>query len=214
MSFYKTIVICDSHGSGYGGQAFFDSSEDCYIFKYGGFSIVKIYEDLKNHKLSCEKLIIQIGNPDVHPRLPIKLISLFGKLHPSLGKQHLYSLTPKLSYKSFINIPLFLLRRLITIFWVESYSTPQEIILNISRIAELIEHKDLFVFQIFQVNRLVYGRYHNTLADETNQLLNSLFRIVDLKGINFKFSLDYFHFNTKTSTQIKKQMLKLINGNK
>jgi len=99
----KVLIICDSHGTewgaiGYAWQIKNTLNRDRVgILEYGGVKLSKIYEEIQENKTMLEDydiIILGIGNPDIHPRMPKIIMNIFKKFGLKSVRDSYFSVPP------------------------------------------------------------------------------------------------------------------------
>tara|TARA_B100000678_G_C18225236_1_gene508580 strand:+ start:2302 stop:2997 length:696 start_codon:yes stop_codon:yes gene_type:complete len=204
----KILVICDSHGTKWGangyGELLNENFDECEVtlLRFGGISLEKIYKSLVDKKFeSYDFVILGVGNPDVHPRFPIR----FKKAALKLGvlvKESYFCIPPFFCFTYFARIPTFILKLVLIRFWKESYLEKEEVVFYFSKIHELFRNKctKVIILPLFYVSN-IYGGYHNDNVFYVNRVLKKNFRDDFLEGKVFEgsyyrrfYNKDFFHF--------------------
>ncbi|ADL51940.1 SGNH/GDSL hydrolase family protein [Clostridium cellulovorans] len=208
----KVAIICDSHGSDYGCESYStrvkkDNTLSIHINVFAGISTDKILNQLQLDE-NYDVIILQIGNPDIHPRMPKRLMAKLKKIAPKLAKDSLFSIPPKRSLSFFLRYPFFILRRIIIkrMRKKEFYVT-EDILKN--NLAEIIARcksnsNTLYIIPLFEVLERIYGDDHNKKAQKINQWLSNEYRNNYIDSTVFSsdfykefYNIDYFHFKNK-----------------
>lgn len=217
----KILILCDSHGANYGCKSYSMFLKEYYMGKseveiitYAGISLLKIVESLEVFG-DYDKIIIQIGNPDISPRMPYKFLQRMKKITNNFIRDSLFSIPPKLGFMYFCRLPLFILRLIVIRMMAKKnyYSTDEEFKKRYKKIYNILrEHSnEVFIIQLFQCNEKIYGNFHNKRALKLNEWLKNEFGLktfIDLEDyeVSYKnyFNYDYFHLKTNYHEYLSK----------
>lgn len=225
----KVLLVTDSHGTNYGidnsyTELLLNDGEYCITqVSYGGVPLDFFINEVKGINGNFDIAIVQVGNPDVHPRMPSKILKFIRNKGIELCRDSLFSVPPKLEFTYFIRFPLFLVRLIFTRFYKEYYNSISDIQHKFKIIVETLESKSqrVIIFPLFKVHPFVYGQTHNKNVEEINNFLNNNYNGEFLKDeiIEFSFyskfyNFDWFHFNNIYHEKIYKLLKDSIGGNK
>jgi hypothetical protein len=222
------LIICDSHGTRWGaiGYAWQIKNKlrniNIEILEYGGVGLNKIYEDIKKDIFKLEfydMIIIGIGNPDIHPRMPKKIINLLKRFGLTFIRDSYFSVPPIINLSYLIRFPFFLLRLILIRFINETYLSNVMVVEYIDKIVNQLQYKTkkIIILPLFEVNELVYTNTHNQNAIEINTILkkkyvNDLFQSKLLDNNEYKkyYNYDGFHFKTIFHEKLSIELVKII----
>lgn len=208
----RLLIICDSHGAGYGTTGFAESITQ-YLGKdweidarsFGGIAVTGIFEQLQSAQLAnYEAAIVQIGNPDVHPRMPIRLLRWFRSRGLAFMRDSLFSVPPNYSVRYFMRFPFFLFRLILLRFHQEFVIDIDTLAGGIEDIVNLTKRVSgrTIILPIFAVKSSVYTGSHNARAREINRHLLSRFpdlmtrdQLCSPEQFQNYYNRDGFHFN-------------------
>lgn len=205
------LVVCDSHGSDYGAETYATRIKQSLqrttcvdILSFGGKPISQIHEEVKavivQHYDFC---ILQVGNPDVHPRMPWRLLKGIRSVGIRFVRDSWFSVPPKWQYRSPVKFPLFILRLCLIRVVPSYYASISDIIHSHIKLYDMLsENCDLVLsFPLFEVNEFVYGSSHNQRARAVNCALSRHYGhkfvtlpILSPKVYKLHFNHDCFHF--------------------
>ena len=225
------LIICDSHGTkwgaiGYAWQIKKTLNKDRVdILEYGGVSLSKIYKEIQSDKSMLKNydvIIIGIGNPDIHPRMPKFFIEFLKKIGLSFVRDSYFSIPPVMIFSYFIRMPFFLFRLLMIRFIDERYLSNQEVLENIQNIVEHLKYKTkkVILLPLWNVNQTVYTRRHNENAKEINSSLKRKFPKEFFESEIFKsdeykkyYNYDGFHFKNFFHEKLSKELILYLKEN-
>jgi hypothetical protein len=178
----RLLIVCDSHGAGYGTVGFSSMIVDRLgsegwevdVFTYGGIPVKAIHEKLRQTTLSRYDIaVIQVGNPDVHPRMPIKPLRFFRSRGLKFMRDSLFSVPPNLCLRYYLRFPFFLLRLLVLRFHKEFLVTLSELERDVTALIDFAASNagELVIMPVFKVKASVYTPAHNERADVINNKL-------------------------------------------
>lgn len=218
MTSKKLLIICDSHGTDWGCTGYASRLKnilppqwDVTILAYPGISLKKIHcyllkEDIKQY----DSIVLGIGNPDVHPRIPKSVISKLKNLGVKSARDSYFSVPPVINLSYLIRLPFFIFRLFAIRLKTETYASTDELKELTTQTIQLLINRtsNLYILPLFKVSSLVYGKTHNTNADEINEYIrisHPSYLIEDpciTENSYQKYrNLDFFHF--KNEYQIK-----------
>lgn len=213
------LIICDSHGTNWGCTGYahrlngrLSDSWNVTTLAYPGISLKKIYALLCSNDISnYDAIVLGVGNPDVHPRMPRKIINTLKQIGISSARDSYFSVPPIINLSYIARSPLFLIRLLITRFHLETYTTTPELKSLITKTLELLATKtsSIHILPIFKVSERVYGKSHNLNANEINNYLNTTYTPLLINDLSISENvyqhcrnLDFFHFNDEFQDKI------------
>lgn len=218
----KILIICDSHGSNYGVESYsskISKEYDTEILSFPGLSLSKINNELcidRNYNIG----VLQLGNPDIHPRMPKRFIDKGKKLSFGIVRDSLFSIPPKLSMSFIIRFPFFLIRLLvIRLMKKKEYYTNEEDFYYIYTCIykKMIKKcEKVIIIPTFEVNETIYGPWHNRYSKIINTWLVNKFneRVLEFNNFNNKnFNIDFFHFNDYFHLRLYKELKKKFEVN-
>lgn len=207
----KLLIICDSHGAGYGTTGFAelitqylgnDWEVDARMF--GGIPVTDILEILKVSPLSYyDAAIVQTGNPDVHPRMPIRPLRWLRSKGFPFMRDSLFSVPPVFSGRYCMRFPFFLLRLIVMRFHQEFIIDIDTLIARTDDIVNLTKRasQTTIIVPIFEVKASVYTGSHNSRAVTVNKHLLDKFpelivgdRMCSPEQYQDYYNRDGFHF--------------------
>lgn len=223
----RVLIIADSHGADYGVCGYASRMKkkmrqtlDIDILKFGGVPIKKIRSQLcRTTYPQYDIVIFQIGNPDVHPRLPQGLLRVMRKIGGAVFRDSLFSVPPVLRWDYPLRLPLFLLRLVVIRFYREYYATDDEILSEFAKIIKKFRDNgaEFFIIPLFQVCPITYGKYHNDRVLRINSLLYSrwgrkVLHCTCLQEAHYRkcYNLDRFHFNDQYHEVLTEQLIKVM----
>lgn len=208
----KVLIICDSHGASYGCKSYSELLKDSEHYNvdiqtFAGLSTDKVIKEMKLDN-DHDYVIIQVGNPDVHPRMPRKLINKIKKVCPYIARDSLFSVPPQISLMYILRYPFFCIRRLVIkrMKKKEYMLSVDEVKNNLKTILERCSKncKNIILFPLFEVDEKVYGKEHNTNAKIINDWLKENYEenFIDNKILNSTYykkfyNKDHFHFTNE-----------------
>lgn len=207
----KLLIVCDSHGAGYGTTGFvkrmaekLDQRWEIDRREYGGITVDRIIEKLQDDGLGNYDLgIIQVGNPDVHPRMPIKPLRFLRSLGMSFMRDSLFSVPPNFSLRYFLRWPLFLIRMVVLRFHQEFIFSEKELTEAMRKLIALVDKKcdRMAVLPIFEVSARLYTDSHRRRARRVNEIIRSEFdqafyqsAILEPEYMRQYYNHDGFHY--------------------
>lgn len=215
----KLLIICDSHGTNWGCNGYADQLKnrlatqwDITTLAYPGISINKIYDFLRAENVdNFDAIVLGVGNPDVHPRIPRTIIIKLKSIGISSARDSYFSVPPQINASYIARLPLFLFRLIAIRFKTETYTSTPELTLAISSTLKLLapRTKKVYILPIFKVNSRIYGHTHNTNADIINNYIKTkhathLIEDPDIsENVYKKFrNYDFFHFKDEFQAKI------------
>jgi hypothetical protein len=228
----KILIICDSHGTKWGATGYAwqiksilnESKVD--ILEYGGVRLTKIYEDIRNNSATLENydsVIIGIGNPDIHPRMPKIIMNLFKEIGLKFVRDSYFSVPPTINLSYLVRVPFFLFRLIVIRFKNETYLTNKEVFKSMSHIIDYMQNKvkKVIVLPLWDVNQLVYTNQHNNNAKEINKLLekeytSEFFESKIFKSAEYKryYNYDGFHFKNIFHKKLSNEIIRYLKESK
>ena len=223
------LIICDSHGTDWGCvgyanrlKSLLNDEWDTVTLAYPGISLKKIYSSLCDNELKqFDAILLGIGNPDVHPRMPRAVIGLLKRLGFSSARDSYFSVPPNINLSYLLRLPLFLVRILTVRLRIETYTSAPELEQLISKTIELLstKTKQLHILPIFKVSEHIYGKTHNLNASNLNRYLynshhTNLIKDDAISEKHYKNNrnFDFFHFNNSFQEKLAKTIEKVINN--
>ncbi|MCG6184563.1 hypothetical protein H1215_18960 [Anoxybacillus sp. LAT_38] len=223
----KILFISDSHGTDYGVKSYVSLICENLVDKevkkicYGGKPIDYFIEKVLslNRDEKFDFAIIQIGNPDVHPRMPHKILKYFRSKGLTFCRDSLFSIPPSFNLSYILRFPFFLLRLILIRFYREYYNSNKEIqdkltflVKNLEEIADKI-----IILPLLKVNHHLYGEYHNNNVDIINDFLRKSYPdyIFTSKNLGYsvykkEYNLDGFHFRDNFHIKLSEELIKII----
>ncbi|WP_243388194.1 hypothetical protein [Bacillus kexueae] len=220
------LFISDSHGTDYGVKSYVSLISEKHTKKvkkicYGGMPIDYFIEkvSLLDKSEKVDLTIIQIGNPDVHPRMPHKVLKHLRSKGLKFCRDSLFSIPPTLNLSYLLRFPFFLFRLLLIRFYQEYYNSINEIQSKLAIIIRDLERisKKIIIVPLFKINSFVYGDYHNKNVDMVNSFLSNNYPDYFLTSANLnyeiykkQFNLDGFHFNDRFHYKLSEELITLM----
>ena len=213
-------IVCDSHGAGYGTTGFAELfakelSPDWRVVShaFGGLSVRAIYEKLLEEEMpDSEVAVIQVGNPDVHPRMPIRPLRVLRSLGMSFCRDSLFSIPPKPSLRYCLRFPFFLVRLFVMRFHQEFLVSNKELREDFDRLIDYVRRhaKRVIVMPVFAVHPRVYTDTHQMRATSINAYLAEKYpdmfvepRVLRPSTYMKYYNKDGFHFIRRYHEQVK-----------
>lgn len=221
----QLLIICDSHGIDWGciGYAtltknYLERNEnwEVTIAAYPGISLKKASTSIKQHlEKKYDSIIIGLGNPDIHPRTPKKLVSTLKKIGIRSARDSYFSIPPFICFSYFARMPLFLLRLALIRIFKRTYLSQEEIK---SFLTEIIDEANsntnsTNIIPTLKVNAKIYGKDHNLRSIDINDFLHKKYStdIINIPG-NDKHNIDFFHYRQEFHTSLSNAIIeKIIN---
>ena len=214
MTSKKLLIICDSHGTDWGCTGYASRLKDILppqwdvtILAYPGISLKKIhYYLLKEELEQFDSIVLGVGNPDVHPRIPKAVISKLKKLGVKSARDSYFSVPPIINPSYLARLPFFIFRMFAIRFKTETYASTDELKELTSQTIQLLINRtsNLYILPLFKVNSLAYGKTHSANADEINEYIritHPSYLIEDpyiTENTYRKFrNFDFFHFKNE-----------------
>ncbi|MBF7081593.1 SGNH/GDSL hydrolase family protein [Desulfallas sp. Bu1-1] len=182
--------------------------------------IKKINQALKNLTLNYYDLcIIQIGNPDIHPRMPINILKYFRKKGLAMFRDSLFSVPPIFGIKYLLRFPFFVIRLIFIRLHQEFYATNNEIIYEFQELIRIIKRSssELIIMPLFEVNSIIYGKIHNIRAMEINKKILDLYKnivlnspLLESKTYRNYYNWDWFHFRQQYHNMLSELLVQAI----
>jgi hypothetical protein len=223
----KILFISDSHGTDYGVKSFVsiicENLVDKKIKKicYGGkpldYFIEKILSLNRDEKFDF--VILQIGNPDVHPRMPHKILKYFRNKGLKFCRDSLFSIPPSFNLSYILRLPFFFFRLILIRFYREYYNSINEIQDKLTFLVEQLEKiaDRIIIMPLFKVNHHLYGEYHNKNVEIINDFLRKsypdyifLSKNLDYSVYKKYYNLDGFHFRKNFHIKLSEELIKVI----
>ncbi len=169
------LLVCDSVGSEWGASGYAKTLARKMashgvivdVRSYGGVPIAKVRPRLFEQDLGrYDVIVVHLGNPDVHPRMPRRPLQVARKAGFSFCRDGLFFVPPSFGPAWVIRLPFFLLRLAIVRNHGEYYATVEEIIEeHVKLVAQLSHHAPVVLtIPIFEVSAGVFGPAHNDRA--------------------------------------------------
>lgn len=217
----KILFISDSHGANYGASSY--SSFLSNKYKIEKMIFAGKHSDYIKENITIDKkydyIFIQVGNPDVHPRMPHLLLKSTRKLLPFV-RDSLFTVPPKFSIMYFIRLPFFFIRIFVTKFiYREFYLKNDVVVNNIKKIYDLCTGKSnkIIILPLFKVSPIFYSKYHNINVEICNEKMRDLFSNIVLENniLNYEYykkyyNRDLFHFKEKYHIQLSELIINII----
>ena len=217
----KILFISDSHGANYGATSYssflsnkYEIEKMIFAGKHTGYIKENIIFDKK-----YDYIFIQVGNPDVHPRMPHLLLKRMRKLLPFV-RDSLFTVPPRFSIMYIIRFPFFFLRILVTKFVYREFYLKNDIVVNnIKKIYDLCKDKSnkILIFPLFKVSPIFYSKYHNSNVEVCNEKMRDLFsnNMLENEVLNYKYYKNYynrdlFHFKEKYHIQLSELIINIV----
>jgi len=225
----KVLILCDSHGTKWGATGYAWRVKDMLtdfdidILEYGGISLNKIVQDIEKSQVDLESydvVIMGVGNPDIHPRMPKRFMNLLKKFRLTFVKDSYFSIPPVVNLSYIARIPFFIFRLVVIRFIHETYLDQKSFLYWIRR---LIQHrtKKIVIIPLLFVNPLVYTDRHNRSAKELNDTLSELYKDSFLRDEFFQYNnykryhnCDFFHFNDTFHQKLSNHLVKELRNYK
>ena len=205
----EVLIICDSHGTRWGcvGYANLIKEEgrnfNVTLLEYPGVKLKEVVEDVKSKQLCYyDVIVVGIGNPDVHSRMPFFLKKFFSFLNIPYRDSY-FSVPPFYCFSFFLRLPFFLIRLALIRIFKESYLDKKEVIEILERLVIMLKKnaRKVVVVPLFEVDEKVYGKFHNANVRYVNKRLSRDFpesffqpEILDPKVYKEFYNIDFFHF--------------------
>ncbi len=221
MNKKKLLIICDSHGTDWGCMGYairlktlLSENWDTTVLAYPGKDLKKIHTSLLDENIQYyDAIVLGVGNPDVHPRMPRKIISLFKAMGISSARDSYFSVPPKINLSYLLRLPFFIFRILVIRLRTETYTSIQDLKKLTTQIIDYLSTKTtrLYILPIFKVCETIYGKSHNINADEINEYLfdthqSSLINEETISESIYRHyrNFDFFHFNDDFQEKLTK----------
>lgn len=206
----RFLVICDSFGTNYCGISYpsilanLDHTVD--TIEAAGESIAKALDKViaRQPFASYDCIILQVGSPDFHPRMPRRLLSYLKKTHPTIARDSFWCLPPKPGLKYLIKLPLFLVRSLLIHAKYETLTSTEQFQDTYTRLYALISKsgEQIIVIPPFAANSILYGNQQINRTNHISEWLQLNFPEQTLTGslVSHEFyknsyAPDFFHLN-------------------
>ncbi|OBY92285.1 hypothetical protein A6723_028625 [Pseudomonas sp. AU11447] len=218
----KLLITCDSHGTNWGcigyaeliRKSLEDKNWEVTTLAFPGLSLRKAAPSIiASLETKYDAVIIGLGNPDIHPRIPKKIIASLKKIGIRNIRDSYFSVPPFLSLSYFARLPLFILRLILIRFYKETYLSQNEIKRVLSKIIDvsLKKSKKTIIIPTFKINEKVYGTDHNTRStDINNYLINNYTEHIVNPQKKANYNIDFFHFKQNFQDNLCCVILKKI----
>lgn len=212
----KILILGDSHSTNYGTRSYIEELNDQYeiiVLTAAGLPIQSMFYKLEQESITAcfDFCIVQLGNPDVHPRFLLKHKRTFKRFFGINIRESFFSLPPRFGVKYIFKIIPAIIKKIYISLYSESYNSPDEIIKIIADIVSMINYKKLIVMPVFPVQPFIYGSLHNILAEEFNVKRHSLNGVcVNFQTEDLDYQADGFHFTYKMHRRIANELSKFI----
>jgi hypothetical protein len=211
----KILILGDSHSENYGSQCYVEGLGKLYEVKRitsPGEPIQKMITKLEGVNIECyDCCIIQLGNPDVHPRILVKHKEYIRRVFGFRIRENLFALPPRFGMKYLFKVIPAFLKRLYGILFEDCYNSPDEILEAIQTIIDTVDCRMVIVMPIFPVRSSIYGSLHNQLAREFNSNRHKIACVYpDIKIYSEDYQADGFHFNNEIHNRIANELSKII----
>ncbi|NNN28144.1 hypothetical protein [Pseudomonas nitroreducens] len=222
----KLLIICDSHGTDWGCNGYANLIKkslnrywETKIIELPGMSIKKAIPAISGTPEIYDSILIGLGNPDIHPRIPRKFILTLRAAGITKARDSYFSIPPKFCTSYILRIPLFLLRiiliRIIPDFYLSLEDLEFEFRELIGKLSE--KSKNILIIPTFRVDSRLYGKHHNMRSTEINKFLQKKFpqQLINLDKLTESqyeenYNKDLFHFKQGYQDQISLAIAKLI----
>ncbi|MFS2122309.1 hypothetical protein [Pseudomonas sp. Pseusp97] len=222
----KLLIICDSHGTNWGCKGYASLIENALIrdwdtttIKLPGLRIESAILAITDTHESYDLILIGLGNPDIHPRIPRKFILALRALGIKKARDSYFSVPPTICISYILRLPLFLLRLILIRLFPEFYSSPKELKSVFTRIIKELSLKSdrILIIPTFRVDHRLYGQAHNVRSREFNDFLQEAFptSTIDPNRLTCTsyenhYNKDYFHFKQGYQDILSIAIIKLI----
>jgi len=177
----QILVVCDSIGSPWGAKGFAHTLRDLVgeditvsVHVYAGVPIQSILKtSLSSPQAKYDCVIVHVGNPDVHPRMPRRPLKALRSKGLTFCRDGLFSLPPFFSIQWLLRFPFFLFRVILTRIYREHYASVDEIVQNHIRLTDHLAKtcSRIIVIPLYEVPSIVYGAAHNIRTRAVNASL-------------------------------------------
>lgn len=211
MNKKRLLIICDSHGTNWGCIGYasklnkrLEAQWDVTVLAYPGMSLKKIYRSLLEEQLGeYEAIVLGVGNPDVHPRIPRAITQTLKKIGIRSVRDSYFSVPPRINLSYIARLPFFIFRLIAIRLKTETYTSSIELKSLASETLKFLSNRteNLYILPLFKVNPYIYGKHHNINTDIINNHLRSKHkknliedpRISENVYSSFR-NYDFFHF--------------------
>jgi hypothetical protein len=225
----KILIVCDSHGMNWGAIGYawqiqkklIEHQVD--IVECPGLSIKKCarhFMDNLKERYDYDIVVFGLGNPDVHPRMPLVIMKFLKKITFNFVRDSYFSIPPKLVPSYFLRIPFFVLRLIIIRFVYESYTKPEKFIEHFDLIYQNLfsNNSENIILPVFMVNSILYTKKHNENAVLINEKLLRKYPkkflsddILKPTYYNKFYNVDLFHFKNEYHELLSDLIIKKMN---
>lgn len=222
----KLLIICDSHGTNWGCKGYanlieesLSSNWEATTIELPGLSIKKAIPAVTGLQDRYDSILIGLGNPDIHPRVPRKIISTLRALGIKKARDSYFSIPPIFCTSYILRLPLFLLRLIFIRIKPDFYSTQSELKSSFTKIINdlSIRSNKIFIIPTFKADHRLYGRSHNLRAIEFNSFLYKNFpastiNLEDITRTRYEdhYNKDLFHFKQEYQDRLSAAITNLI----